>query len=51
MTHIAEFRESIQPAIPQIVALLSDSDNYVRRASGNALSYLSEQCIILSFLV
>ena len=43
MTHKAEFRESIRPAIPQIITLLSDSDSDVRKVGTNVLSYLSEQ--------
>ena len=51
MSHVAEFRESIRPAIPQIVALFSDSGGDVRRAGANVLSYLSEQGRISNFLV
>jgi HEAT repeat protein len=40
---VAEFREPIRPAIPQIISLLSDSDVVVRRAAADALSKLSEQ--------
>ena len=43
MTLLAEFRESIRPAIPQIVALLGDSNSDSRTAGANALSFLSEQ--------
>ena len=39
----AEFRESIRPAIPQIIPLLSDSDFDVRKVGADALVKLSEQ--------
>ena len=47
---VAEFRESIRPAIPQIIALLRDSEWNVRGAGADALSKLSEQGNISSFL-
>jgi len=40
---VAEFRVSIQPAIPQIIALLSDGYPGVSRAGADVLSKLSEQ--------
>ena len=40
---VAEFRESIKPAIRQIVSLLSDGGPNVRIAGAYALSKLSEQ--------
>ena len=40
---VAEFRESIGHAIPEIVSLLSDGDWNVRIAGADALSKLSEQ--------
>ena len=40
---VAEFQESIQPAIPKIVSLLSDDQWDVRIAGADALSKLSEQ--------
>ena len=40
---VAEFRESISPAIPEIIPLLSHSDLNVRRVAADALSKLSEQ--------
>jgi HEAT repeat protein len=43
MSSLADFRESIVSAIPQIVALLSDRDWDVRSAGANALLKLSEQ--------
>jgi hypothetical protein len=43
-----EFRESIRPAIPQFIALLSDSDLYVHEA-GVALLKLSEQGKVSKF--
>ena len=48
---VAEFREFIKPAIPQIVILLSDNDGDVRTAGANALLYLAEQGKISTFLV
>ena len=40
---VAEFQESIKPAIPEIVSLLSDHEGNVRIAGAGALSKLSEQ--------
>ena len=40
---VAEFRESIRPAIPKIGSLLSDGQWSVRVAGADALSKLSEQ--------
>jgi hypothetical protein len=40
---VAEFRESIKPAVLEIVALLSDMDFTDRDAGVEALSKLSEQ--------
>jgi len=40
---VDEYRESIRPAIPQIIALLGDSNWYVRKAGADTLSKLSEQ--------
>ena len=40
---VADFRESIRRAIPQIVSLLSDGESDVRSAGANVLSKLSEQ--------
>ena len=51
MSHVAEFRELIQPSIPQIVTLLSDNESDVRTAGANALSYLAGQGRISIFLV
>ena len=47
---VAEFRESIMPAIPEIISLLSDSDLSVRMAGADALSELSEQGNVSKFL-
>ena len=47
---VAEFRESIRPAIPQIIALLSDSGWNVREAGADVLSKLLGQGNISSFL-
>jgi HEAT repeat protein len=43
MSTIAEFQEFIRPAIPQIIALLSDSNSYVSSVGANTLLKLSEQ--------
>jgi HEAT repeat protein len=40
---VAEFRESIKPAVLQIVAFLGDRDFTVRDAGAEALSKLSKQ--------
>ena len=40
---VAEFRESIRRAIPQIVSLLSDSEENACIAGADALLKLSEQ--------
>jgi hypothetical protein len=47
---VAESRELIGLAIPQVIALLSDSERNVRQASADALWKLSEQCKALYFL-
>ena len=47
---VAEFRESIMPAIPEIISLLSDSNLSVRMAGADALSELSEQGNVSKFL-
>ena len=46
---VADFRESIRRAIPQIVSLLSDGESDVRWAGADALSKLSEQGKVLNF--
>ena len=46
---VAEFRESIRRAIPQIVSLLSYSERYVRIAGADALSKLSKEGKVLNF--
>ena len=46
----AEFRELVRDAIPQIIDLLSDSELNVRRAGADALSKLSDEGNISSFL-
>jgi len=51
MMIIAEFRVSIWPATPQIIALLSDNHSDVRRAAVDALSELSEQGTMPPFLI
>jgi len=43
MMIVAEFRGSIRPAIPQIIALLSDNTSYTRKAGVDALAKLSER--------
>jgi hypothetical protein len=47
---VAEFRESIALAIPQIITLLSDSELDARQAGVNGLSKLSEQGKALNFM-
>ena len=47
---VAEFRESIRLAIPMIALLLRHGELDVRRAGTDALSKLSEQGSISSFL-
>jgi len=51
MMIIAQFREFIGPAIPQILALLSDVNENVRRGSVDALTKLSGQGKIYNFLI
>ena len=46
----AEFRELVRHAIPQVIALLSHRELNVRRVGADALSKLSEQGNISSFL-
>ena len=46
---VAEFRRSIRPAIPHIIAFLSHGDFNDCRAGADALSKLSEQCNIFKF--
>ena len=43
---VAEFRESIRPAIPEIVSFLSDGERNVRISAADALSKLSEQGMV-----
>ena len=47
---VAEFWESIMPAISKIIALLSHRNLEVRRAGVNALLKLAKQGNISSFL-
>jgi len=51
MMVLAEFRESIRPAIPQIIPLLSDNTSYVRMASADALAKLSEPGKVYNLLI
>jgi len=48
---IVEFQESARKAIPQIVALLNNGNQNVRRMCANALSKLSEEGRMSKFLV
>ena len=41
--HVAEFRESIRPAIPQIISLLSHGELNVCLVAAESLSKFSEQ--------
>jgi hypothetical protein len=47
---IAEYRELIKAAIPQIITLLGSFDSDVCIANTNALVKLSEQCKVSKFL-
>ena len=47
---VAEFRESIKPAISMIISLLRDSDSYVRMVCADALSELSKHGKVSKFL-
>ena len=47
---VAEFRESIRPAIPQMITLLKIRDSGVRTVVANALKKLSEQGRLSNFL-
>ena len=48
---VVEFRESIKPAIPQIIALLRESNEDVRRAGIDVLIALSEHGKISNFVI
>jgi hypothetical protein len=48
---VAELRQSIGAAIPQVITLLSDDHSDVRTAGANVLSKFSEQGKILNLLV
>ena len=48
---IAEFRESIRPAIPEIISLLSDSVSDVRITGEDVLLKLSQQGRVSKFLM
>jgi len=50
MSIVAEFRGSIRPAIPRIIALLTNSDEDLLRAGVGALLKLSEQGEISNFV-
>ena len=47
---VAEFRESIRAAIPQIITLLSHSEPFVCSAGADTLSKLSAQGKVSNFL-
>jgi HEAT repeat protein len=47
---VAEFRESIRQAFPQIIALLSHSEWYIQETGADALSKLSVPGKALNFL-
>ena len=42
MRIVAEFRQAIGEAMPQIIALLTDGSSHVRQAGVNLLTKLSE---------
>ena len=46
---VAEFRELIRPAIPEIVSFLGDGERNVRIAGADALSKFSEQGKVSKF--
>jgi len=48
---IAEFQVSIRPAIPHLIALLSDSDEGLCTAGADAFLKLSEQGKPSNFLI
>jgi len=48
---VAEFRESIRPAIPYIIALLSHNTRYAGKAGADALAKLSEQGKVSTILI
>ena len=47
---VVEFRESIRPAIPQIIAFLNHGDLNDRTTGADALAKLSEQGKVSNFL-
>ena len=51
MMIVAEFRESIRPAIPQIFVFLVHKDRDVREAGADALARFSEQGKVSNLLV
>jgi hypothetical protein len=51
MSIVAAFQESIGLAVPEVIALLSHNDEYVRSAGADALGKLSEQGTISNILV
>lgn len=48
--HVAEFRETIRGAIPEIIDLLEHSELNVLRAGADALAKLAEQGEVSDFL-
>jgi HEAT repeat protein len=51
MSIVAAYQESIGPAVPQIIALLSHNNEDVRSAGADAFEKLSEQGKICNVLV
>ena len=47
---VAEFRESIKVAIPEMITLLRSGDSNIRKVAVNALLKLSEIGKVLNFL-
>jgi hypothetical protein len=51
MSIVAAFQKSIGPAVSQVIALLSDNNEYVCSAGAGALEKLSQQGKISNVLV
>ena len=51
MIIVAEFRESIRSAIPQIISLLSDNTSYACKGGADSLVKLSEQGKVSDLLI
>ena len=49
--NVAEFRETIVPAIPQLIALIGEGDEDIRNAGTVALMKLLEKGNISNFVI